>query len=723
MVNLTTGRSTRFHGLRSVLCAAVILAVSGAAAASPGGYVYVAVPAAACAQASPCGPPQLMVLDGVSAAVVTTIDLPVHTQPRGIAISRDGAHLYVSNAGVEFGASTSITIIDARHHSLVTSVALPADTFGGLAVRANGTRVYIAVEGISPDGQSRTGPPRLDAFDTAPRTIAASVTLSVNPASNHSVAYSAVTDDVYVLSSSLTRYDGDTLAPQDSATVRQYTGPIGVSSNGDRLYATNFGSDAQPLNGGSIAAFDPVTLSRLYDWPLGAGSGTHVAAVEVPRRDEVLVPRTDIAAAGRSMFLNGFTAASGQTTRSVRSPQVPDFIGAAGLAVTPDGARAMHLTRRSGESGQLDVLDLASNTWNAGVPLPRAASLIATTPAGAPSCSYQLDSHSASFSRTGAARPFNPIDGSARILVTTDCAFSVSADASWIGSGPFRGSGSRFVGIGVEPQLSTAPTRRGHLVIGGQVVLVTQAGASSSAPTGFVDTPADFASGLGGAIAVTGWAVDDIAVERISIFRDRLAGEGAGSLVLLGDATQVEGARPDVQALFPASPFSSRAGWGYQLLTNALPGGGNGTFRLFIYAADLEGNDTLLGSRTFTARNATSTTPFGAIDTPGQGSVLVGVMTNWGWALTPQPANIPADGSTIDVILDGVVVGHPTYGLFRSDVAAQFPGYANSQSAVGYFTIDTRTLTNGLHSIAWVVRDSLGRAQGIGSRYFTVQNP
>jgi hypothetical protein len=74
-------------------------------------------------------------------------------------------------------------------------------------------------------------------------------------------------------------------------------------------------------------------------------------------------------------------------------------------------------------------------------------------------------------------------------------------------------------------------------------------------------------------------------------------------------------------------------------------------------------------------------------------------------------------------VIDGVVVGHPTYGFDRADIAALFPGYANTNSAVGYFTIDTRTLSNGVHTIAWVVRDSLGRAQGIGSRYFTVQNP
>jgi hypothetical protein len=83
---------------------------------------------------------------------------------------------------------------------------------------------------------------------------------------------------------------------------------------------------------------------------------------------------------------------------------------------------------------------------------------------------------------------------------------------------------------------------------------------------------------------------------------------------------------------------------------------------------------------------------------------------------------IPVDGSTIDVVIDNVIVGHPTYNLFRGDVAALFPNYANTNGAVGYFVIDTRTMANGIHSIAWVVRDDRGNARGIGSRYFTVFN-
>jgi hypothetical protein len=95
---------------------------------------------------------------------------------------------------------------------------------------------------------------------------------------------------------------------------------------------------------------------------------------------------------------------------------------------------------------------------------------------------------------------------------------------------------------------------------------------------------------------------------------------------------------------------------------------------------------------------------------------------NFGWALTQSGYNIPVDGSTITVMVDGVAVGHPTYNRYRSDIATVFPGLANSNGAVGFFYLDTTKLANGLHTISWVVSDNQGRNDGIGSRYFTVEN-
>jgi hypothetical protein len=203
----------------------------------------------------------------------------------------------------------------------------------------------------------------------------------------------------------------------------------------------------------------------------------------------------------------------------------------------------------------------------------------------------------------------------------------------------------------------------------------------------------------------------------------RGAPTAANGLVPIGSATQVEAARPDVQAMFPTTPVGDRAGWGYMLLSNFLPGGGTGIFTLHVIATDIEGHTTLLGSRRVDARNATATGPFGTIDTPRQGETVSGsAYVNFGWLLTRNPSCIPIDGSTIDVVIDGVVVGHPVYNNPRPDISGLFPGLCNSTGAVGYFYIDTTRLANGVHTISWVARDTAGAATGMGSRYFIVAN-
>jgi hypothetical protein len=237
-------------------------------------------------------------------------------------------------------------------------------------------------------------------------------------------------------------------------------------------------------------------------------------------------------------------------------------------------------------------------------------------------------------------------------------------------------------------------------------------------PFGSFDTPID-GSTVVSSIAVTGWALDDSGIEKVEIFR----GQG-NNLVYIGDAYLVEGARPDVAEAFPGYPNNTRAGWGYMMLTNFLPNSGSGTFVIHAIATDTVGKTTTLGTKTIICDNANAVKPFGAIDTPTQGGAASGSgFVNWGWVLTPQPNHIPTDGSTINVFVDGVNLGHPTnYNIYRSDIAALFPGYENSNRAAGYFYLDTTAYENGVHTIQWTATDNAGNTDGIGSRYFNIQN-
>jgi uncharacterized repeat protein (TIGR01451 family) len=257
-----------------------------------------------------------------------------------------------------------------------------------------------------------------------------------------------------------------------------------------------------------------------------------------------------------------------------------------------------------------------------------------------------------------------------------------------------------------------------------QQIQVNVTSATPAAPFGSFDTPANNTTGIAGAIPVTGWALDNIEVSTVGIWREPVTGEPVQSngLVFIGSAVLVADARPDVQTSFPSTPWAYRAGWGYMLLTNFLPGG-NGTFRLHAIAVNKAGQSVDLGTRVIAVDNAHAAKPFGTIDTPGQGATVSGnAYVNFGWALTQNPHCIPADGSSITVFVDGVTMGHPSYNQPRSDISTLFPGLCNSNGAIGFFYIDTTQLANGVHTIAWVASDNVGHVDGLGSRYFTVAN-
>ena len=377
--------------------------------------------------------------------------------------------------------------------------------------------------------------------------------------------------------------------------------------------------------------------------------------------------------------------------------------------------------------------------------------------------------------------------------------WTATADQPWLqitnGAGPGAGQFTASIVnpgnvIGGATSLASTITVSAPGSVNGSVTVkvtlaVDQSNNVTTTPFGQVDTPVQNGAGIVGAVAVTGWTLDNIDVQSVKIFRNCLPSDNPGScqlqfgssIVYIGDAAFVPGARPDVEAAFQTYPQAYRAGWGYLLLTNMLPHvpnrqsyGGQGMLSLYAIATDHEGNKTLLGRTQFdhtptsiTLDNDHIVKPFGAIDLPGQGQTVSGVLPNFGWALTPDNNTIAdggdilvaADGSTMHVYVDGVSQGQVVYdqcrgsvgnpvpaGLYCNDDVADIFGnpapqpafttrlsnptrYRNldaGRSAIGSFTIDTTTLSNGFHSLAWGVDDSAGRSEGIGSRNFIVLN-
>jgi len=303
--------------------------------------------------------------------------------------------------------------------------------------------------------------------------------------------------------------------------------------------------------------------------------------------------------------------------------------------------------------------------------------------------------------------------------------WSVYEAGSWLSCSPGSGSGSGDISVSVNSSglaagqysavVSISSSEADNSPQSVTVYLTVYSATSTSEPIGQFATPADNAQ-VSSSIPVTGWVVDDIGIVSVKLYRGP-----SNNRVYIGDAVFAEGARPDVEIAYPNYPAAYKAGWGYMLLTNFLPS--DGSYQLTVTATDVEGHRTELGTRTITVNNAAAVKPFGALDTPAQGGIASGSSyINWGWALTPMPNSIPFNGSTIRVWIDGEHVGSPTYNLYRSDIAGLFPGYANSNGAVGYYIIDTTQLENGIHTIQWTVTDSGGNTDGIGSRYFMVRN-
>ncbi len=378
--------------------------------------------------------------------------------------------------------------------------------------------------------------------------------------------------------------------------------------------------------------------------------------------------------------------------------------------------------------------------------------------------------------------------------------WTVTANAPWVRLAPGSGTGPAVVNVAINGFLLPAGATT---LVATVTVRATLSGATStfpvtltvrggtSVPFGQVDTPNQGVAGVQGAIGVTGWALDDIGVAGVKIFRNCLNFEDPAncqtvlgySVVFVGDAAVLDGARPDVEAAFNSYPENNRAGWGFLMLTSMLPHvthersyGGHGPLTLYAVATDVEGNQTLLGRSSdpasamfatptsITMANDSIAKPFGAIDTPAQGATVSGVLNNFGWALTPDSNTtggevgdilIPTNGSTMTVFIDGLPTALVTYnqcrgnvgnpvpaGVFCNDDVANIFGNSTPQAvlslrtanatryrnldagraAIGSFTIDTATLSNGLHTIAWSVTDSANRTEGIGSRFFNVLN-
>lgn len=518
-------------------------------------------------------------------------------------------------------------------------------------------------------------------------------------------------------------YTGDNGAAT-SATITRVKG-IAVDNNGNVYIADSDNSVVRKISGGTITTIAGTGVSG-YSGDNGPATNAKLSApvgVAVDTQNNVYI--ADLGNA---------------RVRKVSNGTITTVAGNGGFGSNGDGGQATNAAIYPygvavDSNGNLYIAESATErvrkvTSNGVINTIAGNGTIGYSGDGGQATAAQLDTPSGvSVDSAGQVFIVDTVNDVVRKVATNGVISTVAGTANTAGYSGDNGSatGAQLnlpYGIGIGPSSNTV-----YIADTSNNRIRALTPGTSTAPFGSFDTPANNSTGAG-AVNVTGWALSQPAISTVGIYREPISGETPGSngLVFLSNAALVPGARPDVAAAYPGFP-NNNWGWGVQVLTNELPGTGgqgigNGTYRLHVIAMNSAGASTDLGTKTITAANATSVLPFGTIDTPAPGAVASGTnYVNFGWAVTPVTSNvIPKDGSTITVYIDNQPVGHPTYNQFRSDIAMLFPGLQNSQGAVGFYTIDTTKLANGIHTIAWVAVDSAGNAQGLGSRQFTVQN-
>ncbi len=250
------------------------------------GFVYAAVPGPLCPDGTPCTS-AVHVYDAATARLVIRLPLPPQTAPVSIAVSRDGAYIYVSSARTIRSQPPqviegSMTVIDARHHRLVGTFAT-GEHAGPIAVSDDGSRVVIAsTVTFETDAWKGT----LSVVDPVSRTIVQSagilpgvrhVEISTNP--ERIVLFGLdPTRFAFAYTSRLTSLDPVTLNVI-SSDVRQRAVPGGLALSADRqrvhaLYQSPFEPPASRR-----VTFDPTSLAVLSDF----AAGTYATApVELP---------------------------------------------------------------------------------------------------------------------------------------------------------------------------------------------------------------------------------------------------------------------------------------------------------------------------------------------------------------------------------------------------------------------------------------------------------
>jgi len=198
---------------------------------------------------------------------------------------------------------------------------------------------------------------------------------------------------------------------------------------------------------------------------------------------------------------------------------------------------------------------------------------------------------------------------------------------------------------------------------------------------------------------------EDSTISKMDLYVD-------GSYVSTADLYQP---RYDILLAYPwyaGTPFA-RPGFNTSFDSRDYSNGGHTLFLRVTYV-DMSTED--FGTTTVNVDNSFNQAPLGELELPGPNQPMNGVFPVTGWALD--------DGgiATVEVLIDGQVVGHANTGMHRPDIAHRFPSHPDAEYAGFVRMLNTTVLPNGVHSISIRLVDDEGASRVVGRRFVQTFN-
>ena len=237
-----------------------------------------------------------------TATNTVTGTVAVGTSPRALAITADGAKVYVANT-----VSNNVSVINTATNTVISTVTVGTSP---LAITASGAKVYVANAGSN----------TVSVIDTTTNAVSATIGVGAGP---DGVAITPNGFRAYVAnagSNTVSVIDTTTNSVVKTITVGTTPGGIAITPDGSRAYVANTGS-------GSVSMIDTATNTVVIAIPVGAGNRPLNVAI-TPDGNRAYVTQ-----GGETVVV--LNISNNTVVRSVTVGSSPQ-----GLAIAPDGGRA-----------------------------------------------------------------------------------------------------------------------------------------------------------------------------------------------------------------------------------------------------------------------------------------------------------------------------------------------------------------------------------------------